>query len=516
MSQKNPPPFLAKFRDPKVFLPVAGLTLLVAWLLSRAGSDSSARPSQNYFTAEKSPFTITIPAGGSLTAVEEVTVRNEVEGTNQIIRLVDEGEYVSEGDLLVELDASKLATEISEAEIAYQNSLSKISDAEEKFEVVKSDNEIRLRDAELAFELAQKDLEKYTYGAWPQNRKNAESAIALAREELNRAQDRLAWTRKLEEKGYATQSEFQADQLAVKRKQIDLEKAQENLRLLTQFDHPRQQRQMEANVANTRTRLERFRRQAELQSDNAGNQLTAARETALLREARLEELREQMGKTEIFAPRDGLVVYARNRHNQVRVEEGAYVREREELLLLPDISQMKVEVDIYENQISLVERGMLAEVHLDSLPDRSFRGEVLTIAAIPEPARWGNPNYRVYKAEVVVTDQLPAIKPGVTARVDIVVAELEDVIKIPLQAVVGAEDRQFCFVQAEGKETLVEVEIGLFDNEFVEIRSGLQQGDRIVLTPPSQLELPTPEENVDEKEGDLQLTEAQETLAAAG
>jgi len=158
---------------------------------------------------------------------------------------------------------------------------------------------------------------------------------------------------------------------------------------------------------------------------------------------------------------------------------------------------MKVRVNIYESQISLVKPGMHANVSLDALPDQRFRGEVIQIASMPEPARDGNPNYRVYKAEVLVTDQMPEIKPGVTAKVEILIAELEDVIKVPLQAIVGLDDRQYCFIEKDGAAQPVEVEIGLFDSDFVEIKNGLTEGDLVSLVPPSSRDFIPVEEDIE-------------------
>jgi HlyD family secretion protein len=161
---------------------------------------------------------------------------------------------------------------------------------------------------------------------------------------------------------------------------------------------------------------------------------------------------------------------------------------------------MKVVVNIYENQVSLVKPGMHAYINLDALPDQRFAGQVTSVASMPEPSRDGNPNYRVYKAEVLVMDKLPEIKPGITARVDVLIAELQDAIKVPLQAVVGAGDRQFCFVEKDGDLTPVPVEVGLFDNDFVQITAGLEVGDLITLAPPLTAELPA--EKDDEKPAD--------------
>lgn len=470
----------------------AAVVLLSAglWALVATSRDSGQPAAEAFHEVARGPFTIALTTGGSLEAVNEVTVRNLVPGRTQIISLIKEGSIVSKGDLLVELDSNDIENQLSQAEISYQQSVSSVAEQEERHETLISDNVIKVRDAELAAELAETDLQKYVEGQLPQLRKKAESAINLSTEELRRAKDRLAGTRRLEEKGYATPSELVADQLVVTRREMELQSAQEDQRLLVEFDAPRTLRQLESGLENAKIRLERTIRQNETTLEKARMQLASSKETLELRERKMEELRSARKYTRIYAPQSGLVVYQKSSHwRSEPVEEGASVRERQELLSLPDVSQMMVKVNIYENQISIVRPGMRARVSLDALPDQTFRGKVVSIASMPEPARDGNPNYRVYKAEVVITDDMPEIKPGITARVDVLIAELDDVIKVPIQSVVGGSDRQFCFIRRDGKQVSVEVEVGLFDNDFVEIRNGLTAGDLVSVTPPRVPEL---------------------------
>ncbi|MGD7654699.1 MAG: efflux RND transporter periplasmic adaptor subunit [Verrucomicrobiales bacterium] len=475
----------------KILIPAAAASLATCiWIAASGSRESATEKARVLYQVEQGPFTIALPTGGSLEAVNQVKIRNLVPGHTRILSLVDEGISVKQGELLVELDSNEIENQLSAAEISYQQSLAQVAELEERLETLKSENAIKLSDAKLALEFAKKDLKKFIDGEFPQQKNKADSAISLASEELRRAQDRLAGTLRLEEKGYVTPTELVADELAVKRREIELQSAQEELRLLVTFDAPRTRREREAGVDNAQIRYERTLRQSKTQLEKLNMQLASAGETLALRERKLETLREAQQYTKIYAPQDGLVVYQQpSSWRQSPIEEGSEVRERQELISLPDVSEMKVEVNIYENQISLVEPGMRATVSLDALPDLSFRGEVTSIASMPEPARDGNPNYRVYKAEVLITDPMPEIKPGVTAKVDILIAELDDVIKVPLQSIVGVEDKQFCFVEKNGKTEPVEVTVGLFDTDFVEIKSGLDAGDLVSLAPPSARDL---------------------------
>lgn len=444
----------------------------------------------SFYKVERGPFTISLPAGGSLEAVDRVTVRNLVPGRTEIISLIKEGTVVKKGDLLVELDANGIQDQLSLAEIAYQQAVFAYSEQEERFEVLKSDNSLKLRDTELAVKLAEQDRKKYVEGEWPQLRKKAETTISLATEELRRAQDRLAGTKKLEAKGYVNPTELVTDTLAAKRREIEVSTAVEDRRLLMEFDYPRQIQQLDLALENAKIRLDRTRKQNQLQVEKAQLQLTSSKETLDLRKVKLEDLRSSKEYTVVRAPKSGLVVYEKSEDfRNEPIGEGILVRERQPLISLPDVSQMKVMINVYENQVSLVKPGMRAYINLDALPDQRFLGEVTSIASMPEPSRDGNPNFRIYKAEVLVKDQLPSIKPGITSRVDLLIAELQNVIRVPLQAVVGSGDKQVCFIQKDNKLIPVPVEVGLFDSDFVQITKGLESGDLVSLSPPKTVEM---------------------------
>jgi len=501
------PTILSVLKRPKLIVPVAVLAAGAgAWLaIPRKHNQEAA--AATFYKADRGAFTISLPTGGSLEAVDRVTVRNLVPGRTEIISLIKEGTVVKKGDLLVELDANGIEDALSLAEIAYQQAVFAFSEQEERAEVLKSDNALKLRDAELAVKLAEQDQTKYVHGAWPQLSKKAETTISLATEELRRAQDRLAGTKKLEAKGYVNPTELVTDTLAARRREIELAATVEDRRLLLEFDYPRAIQQLDLALENANIKLERTRKQNQLQVEKAELQLTSSKETLDLRKVKLEELRASKEYTMIRAPKSGLVVYEKSEDfRSEAIGEGILVRERQPLISLPDVSRMKVTINVYENQVSLVKPGMRSFIKLDALPDQRFLGEITSVASMPEPSRDGNPNYRVYKAEVLVKDELPDIKPGITAKVDVLIAELQDVIKVPLQAVVGVGDRQVCFIQKGGKLSPVPVEIGLFDNDFVQITKGLEAGDLVSLAPPRTTELP--EEKTEKIEDEKPLDEA--------
>ncbi|MEM7384675.1 MAG: efflux RND transporter periplasmic adaptor subunit, partial [Verrucomicrobiota bacterium] len=158
---------------------------------------------------------------------------------------------------------------------------------------------------------------------------------------------------------------------------------------------------------------------------------------------------------------------------------------RQELVKIPDTSKMKVEIKVHESHVGQVKVGHTAYVVLDSMPDQRFRGEVTKVGILPDSqSRWGNPNLKVYSTEIVITDDLPDVKPGVSARAEIIVTKIDDALAVPIQAVTSLKGKQVCYVKGAGDPKPKEVQVGLFNNKFIEINNGLEVGDRILLAPP--------------------------------
>jgi len=208
---------------------------------------------------------------------------------------------------------------------------------------------------------------------------------------------------------------------------------------------------------------------------------------------KLNELKQQLDASKIKAPQDGLVVYASSsfgdRGGQTLVEEGAQIRQRQEIIKLPDVSQMLVEIRVHESHVLQVRPGLESYVTVDSIPDRRFKARVTKVGVLPNSQdRWMNPNLKVYSTDVLIEEELPDLKPGASARAEIVITNLVNALAVPLQAVTTVKGKQVCYVQDGGQLKPVPVTVGNFNDQFIEIRSGLKEGDQVALTPPAAKE----------------------------
>ena len=108
---------------------------------------------------------------------------------------------------------------------------------------------------------------------------------------------------------------------------------------------------------------------------------------------------------------------------------------------------MKLQVKIHESHINQVRSGQPAYVVLDSMPDQRFQGIVNRVAPLPDSqSRWGNPDLKVYATEILVTEKLPDVKPGVSARAEVVITNLANILTVPIQAVTTRKGKQVVFL----------------------------------------------------------------------
>lgn len=478
-------------RHPMVGALILALVAGGAWWSARASRSSGPAPS--FFEARRGDFLISVVEGGTVEAVNEVVVRSEFEGTARIIFIVREGSYVKKGDMVVELDSSQAQDQVNQQQITFEKNQFAVTQAEQQLTIQKSVVDGEVQAAELKLKFAQIDFDKFLKGDRDQARRNAEIEITNVVENLKIAEDRLEWTRKLFAKGWETKTKLDQDELSVSQLRLKKEQNVEALRLLRDFDEKKKEETLKAGVEEATQNLERVKLQGERRLAQFQADVETQKSTLELSVRKLERDRRQLEACRIKAPQDGLVVYAGGGggmrfSSESMIEEGAVIRNRQEILKLPDTSEMKLDVKIHEAHINNIHAGQQAYVVLDSMPDRRFQGFVSKVGVVPDTqSRWGNPNLKLYATQILITDKLPNIKPGVSARAEIIITNLTDVVTVPIQAVTTRHGRQVVFFPGEPPKS-VPVTVGQYNTKFIEITTGLGPGDRVLLSPPFDTE----------------------------
>jgi HlyD family secretion protein len=481
------------FKDPlKLGIAVVGLVLLVVLSASIFSSDEAISAIPTY-RAQKGPMRISVTESGSIEAREKIILKNEVEGTTSIIFLIDEGTRVKKGDLLVELDASQLIDQKIDQEIQVQNAEASFISARENLEVAKNQAQSDVDKAQLDYDFAIQDLKKYLEGDYPNELKDAENKITISKEEVERAKEKVQWSRKLYEENYISQTELQADELSEKRAVLDLELAENDLDLLKNYTRKRKLAQLESDVSQNKMALERVTRKARADIVQAESNLKAKEAEYKRQQDKLEKTETQIQKAKIYAPADGQVLYAtsssghRPWDRDEPLDEGQQVRERQDLIHLPTSTGFNVEIGVHEASLDKVRVGLPAKITVDALSGVTFSGRVVTISPLPDAqSSFMNPDLKIYNTTIELDNggDMSLLRAGMNCTVEIVVEQHKETLYVPVQAVIRVGGQPTVYVIDGDEQEPRDVEIGLDNNSMIRIVSGLDVGERVSLAPP--------------------------------
>ena len=459
----------------------------VAIIASRA---TTRKEVMSTFQVQRGPLTISVGERGTIRARQQEVIKSLVEGQSTIIYLIDEGQHVKKGDLLVELDSSKLQDAMVNQQIQVQNAEANYIGTRENLEVVKNQAKADIAKAQLDAQFAKEDLRKYKEGDYPNELATAQSKITIAKEELQRAKEKLRWTEVLFKEKYVSETELQADRLSAQKTTLDLDLAQRSLTLLQDYTYKRKIDELESQVSQTDMALERATRKAAADLAQAEADLTAKESEFQRQKSQLSKTQSQIQSCKMYAPTDGLVVYAttgQNRGGRTEpLEEGASVRERQDLVYLPTATDMMAEIKIHESNLNKVRVGMPVVLTIDALPGVRYAGRVSRIAPLPDGASmWMNPDLKVYTTEIILDGDGTALKTGMSCMARIVVDNIADALHLPVQAVVRDQDATVVYVLDEdGQPQRRPVTLGLDNNDRVHIVSGVNEGEFVWATPP--------------------------------
>ncbi|HSI85092.1 MAG: efflux RND transporter periplasmic adaptor subunit [Candidatus Methylacidiphilales bacterium] len=197
--------------------------------------------------------------------------------------------------------------------------------------------------------------------------------------------------------------------------------------------------------------------------------------------ARLETLRQQLAKTTIMAPRDGMVLKIDVQEGMVIIGAGS-VSSGTSLMSVADLRQLEVNADLDEIDVAKLGVGMPVKLTLDSIPDLKLEGNIKFISPLAV-TRETDKSIHVFPIIITFVTDDKRVKVGLTANVSISITRVENALALPISMVFSNEKSSYVYVKDQGKIAKKEVQTGISDNLYVEIKSGLSEGEVVSLNP---------------------------------
>lgn len=489
-------------------------------LLFSACKKDETRQAQDFYQVALGNLDISVVESGALETLVSNDIVQNIRRMAKILEIVDEGTMITAEDVknervLIRFETKEIEDTLFEHQTAFENAESSFTQGEESLIIQTSDNETSLRNAELAVVYAENDLRKLVGdrmadrfagtekpsdiaallddpelgGQARQDLTTLGSDIELAQIRLNRASQKLEYTRKLYEKQFVSKNELETDELELETQKKTLVTAKGKYDIFRRYDFITNFHRVWATLINSKESLIRTKAVNRSRLVSAEAVLRSRRQNLLRATTRLEATKEALENCTIRATAPGLVVYETPPRwmNTGPIRPGVETRHRQTIIKLPDLGQMAVKVNIHESQVDLISVGMPAIISVDAMPNQTFTGKVNKKALLPSSQnQWLTPDVKVYETLVSFDQSDPNLRPGMNASVEIVAEQLRDVLYVPSQSVrSNASGEHYCFKE-EGKP--VRVELGKRNQSFVVVLSGLAQGEQILMAPPPLVE----------------------------
>jgi multidrug efflux pump subunit AcrA (membrane-fusion protein) len=428
---------------------VVAVLATAATLVTRVFSTRPTGPRLTH-TISRGDLRVTVTEQGTLESSNNTEIKCKVRGFSMVTWVIPGGTLVEPGDELVRLDTKVIEEQVS---LAKTNTHIAIAELER--------SKANVARADIA-------IDAYEEGRFRSDLESLEKQLESAKRNLRVARKMLDRSEALFKQGYVTELEVQGNAFTVTQAELELKVKETEIKVLEEYTRQMRLEELHGNLTAGRSKLA---------ADEAGLDMEMKR---------LKRAEEELAACVIRAEKGGLVIYpsAAAWKRTPDITEGATVRKDQVLLLMPDLTKMQVLVGIHESMVDSVRPGLPARV---TLPDRTLDAEVTSVASVTKPAGWWTGNVVKYDT-IVELPSVPGLKPGMSAEVEVLLALHENVLKIPVAAVVETNEGDFCWVKtAEGTQRRP-LQLGDSNDVFIVVESGVKEGDEVVLNPTALIE----------------------------
>ena len=382
---------------------------------------------------------------GVLESSENTRIVCRVRGDNTVTWAIKSGEEVKAGDELVRLDTLVIEETIHEK--------TKYAHWSKAGSMVLGN---MMRKSSLA-------IPEYEQGRFQVEVMKKKEKIAQKKSDLQTRRNFENYAKEMLARGY--ESELNVEQLGT-----DVERLESELEL----------EQTDLDVLENYQRREKL---AELQGeyDKWSAKHRAEVERSGANDSRRDRAIEELGFCVVKAPRDGLVIYPSMTKwkDEPDLQVGKSVHKDQVLLLMPDLTKMQVKVGIHESIVGRVREGLPVTV---KLAERTLDAKVSSVALVARPAGWWR-GVSVKYDTVIKLAGIEGLKPGMTAEVEVEIARLPSVLRVPATALLETVNGYCCWVDTAAGPARRRVQLGDRNELFVVAKSGLQEGDEVILNP---------------------------------
>lgn len=435
------------------------------------------------FTAKKEDLVIKVVQSGTLKALRSIVLTSEIKSNRaKIIYLAKEGSLVKAGDLLFKFDQTPFTDKLEELESSRDEAKENLVRAQEELEYARTQFDEDYNLAVQKSDMAKMSLKNVKEGEGTLKVEKAKSNVKSAELKLDEAKIIFENANKMLEKGFVTKVDVDKAEIALKQAEDSLYFAQKEHDILVDFTYPIELEEAENEVKKAVDYQDKLKKKHSHEVNGFEAKIGYARSRIKVVENQIKEAESELKHTEVFSPISGFVVYSKNYFGgKMRaVQLGDAIWSNQEVMMIPDTSKMLVESNIREADIYKVKVDQDVDVKVDAYPDLDLKGKVTLIGALAISGDDEIDNdAKYFSMDVEITGRDERLRPGMTARVEIISEVKTDVVTLPIAAVFSADNQSYCYLKSGGSYKKVKVITGAKNDSSVEILKGINTGDTV-------------------------------------
>src|SRR5262249_37034854 len=152
---------------------------------------------------------------------------------------------------------------------------------------------------------------------------------------------------------------------------------------------------------------------------------------------------------------------------------------------LPNIDKMRVNAKVHESMVDRIKPGLPGRIRVDAFAEEVLTGTVASINPLPDTNSMFMSDVKVYTTFVTIEKGLRGLRPGMSAQVEILVTELDNVLSVPVQAILPYGGKYHVAVKTPNGYDRRDVTLGISNDRLIEVTKGLKAGDLVALNPVS-------------------------------
>lgn len=247
----------------------------------------------------------------------------------------------------------------------------------------------------------------------------------------------------------------------------------------SQYEPPATQRQAKIELERARRELRQARDNYQLEVEQAQAKMNEVAINLAKQRRNKEQMEELLQEFTIYAPQPGMVIYKKDWSGQKRKAGSTISPWDLTVATLPDLSTLISKTYVNEIDISKVDEGQPVRVGVDAFPDQQYSGQVTEVANIGQELK--NSGAKVFEVDITLKGTDSILRPSMTTSNQIITSAYSDVKYLPLDAVHTRDSIHYVYTSTPGRK---QVAIGPSNENFVIIRQGLDEGEKVYLSVP--------------------------------